>query len=430
MPACSASIDLGGTTSSEVAEEKTAALEGEWTLAITDSVGEYENLIEFSDTGEILHWYDQYGDDFYSDLEVGYSEVSVSATNLVSLELQYEYNLNDALYSAKMSLVGLMSADDTMMDLDGETLLSENGVVTDSQLLSVHALRGNDAGGDIINDGLFTESLEGTWYFTITDLVGTGIHSIEFDESGKMLHWVTPYGTDITRLDPASDLQAYVSSSYDVHLAGQYTFEHEGSTFSVSLELSGDMDQATEYEMSLNGLTKIYSDGYLISLLHSPAAANRSTLSGANDNAKFSFLEGEWVFVVNNDTGVTIHNITCHANGDILSWLLFEEVNVFDIDTEALAMVNISSDDQAYSEMDYAMTSITANGVFNSVNNNFMQMAGTQTWGTYSLPTFVSAFRASLLATSMNNTVWPIKAAATQLTGIGYGPLYSPWSRD
>jgi len=102
MPACGPSITLGGDGygGGGATGDRTSALEGEWTLDITDSTGEYENVIEFSDAGEILHWYDQYGNDFYGDLSVGYSDVSVSPTNLVLLDLQYGYMLNDVLYSA------------------------------------------------------------------------------------------------------------------------------------------------------------------------------------------------------------------------------------------------------------------------------------------------------------------------------------------
>ena len=446
MPACGPSITLGGDgySGGGATENRTSALEGEWTLDITDSTGEYENVIEFSDAGEILHWYDQYGNDFYGDLSVGYSDVSVSPTNLVLLDLQYEYMLNDVLYSAEMSLSGLMLSDDSIMQLDGETLLHENGVIVNSESLDVYALRGDSAGGDGPNDGLYTNILEGTWYFTMTDLVETGIHSIEFDETGKMLHWVTPYGTDIARLDPESDLQAYVSSSYAVHLAGQYTFEHEGSTFSVSLELSGDMSQGTESIMSLDGIAKVYSNGYLVSLLHTVAVANRSALSGVNDNAKFASLEGEWVFIINDALGITQNNVICDATGDVTHWYLGDGQDIFSLYSEVDAMASISSSNQADAEMSYETTdawgdfisvSIASDdGVFNEANGDFMQMVGERYYltsqGALSYPSFISAFRASLLTTSVNDDVWPAKAIAAQFTGMGYGPLYSPWSRN
>ena len=445
MPSCGPEITIGGGSSSSggTAEDKTFLLEGEWTLTITDSTGEYENLIDFSETGEILHWYDQYGNDFYGDLSAGYSNVSVSSTNLVLLDLQYDYMFNGIQYSSEMSLSGLMLSNDNIMQLSGSTQFLENGVFVNEELLDVYATRGNDTGSGGFNDGANTSLLEGTWYLTMTDLIETGIHSIEFNQTGTMLNWVTPYGVNIPRLDPASDLQAYVSSSYSVDLAGQYTFEDEGSTFSVSLEFSGDMATTTESTISLDGIVKVYSEGYLISLLHSTAEANRSTVSGANDNANFAFLEGEWVFVTNHELGSRWNYMTCHANGEILEWVLSDGADVFNLDPEASAVANISSDNQARTEMNYELESIggfmvsyyaIANGVFNSDNNNFMQMVGTEVYElefeTLSFPIFLSAFKTSLLETSVNNEVWPVKAIAAQRDNMGYGPLHSPWVRN
>ena len=447
ISSCGPEITFGGGSSGgssgSAAEDKTFLLEGEWTLTITDSTGEYENLIDFSETGEILHWYDQYGNDFYGDLSAGYSNVSVSPTNLVLLDLQYDYMFNGILYSSGMSLSGLMLGNDNIMQLSGSTQFLENGVFVNEEPLDVYATRGNDTEGGGFNDGAYTSLLEGAWYFTITDLVETGIHSIEFNETGAMLHWVTPYGVNIARLDPVSDLQAYVSSSYSVDLAGQYTFEDEGSTFSVSLEFSGDMAGATESTISLDGIVKVYSEGYLVSLLHSTAEANRSAVSGTNDNANFAFLEGEWVLATNHESSSRWNYMTCHANGEILEWLLSDGEDVFSLDSEASAMANISSDNQARTEMYYELADISgnivsfyaiANGVFNSDNNNFMQMVGTEVYETphetLSFPIFLSAFRTSLLEASVNNEVWPIKAITAQRANMGYGPLHSPWARN
>ena len=139
ISSCGPEITFGGGSSGgssgSAAEDKTFLLEGEWTLTITDSTGEYENLIDFSETGEILHWYDQYGNDFYGDLSAGYSNVSVSPTNLVLLDLQYDYMFNGILYSSGMSLSGLMLGNDNIMQLSGSTQFLENGVFVNEEPL-------------------------------------------------------------------------------------------------------------------------------------------------------------------------------------------------------------------------------------------------------------------------------------------------------
>lgn len=449
IASCGVEIDLGGSSSGGsssggAAEDRTSLLEGEWTLTITDPAGEYENLIEFSDTGEILHWYDQYGDDFYNDFSDGYSDVSVSATNNVSLFLQYDYLFNDILFSAEVSLSGVMFGNDNILQLNGYTRLFEDGEPVESGSLDVYALRGDDTESGGLNDGAFTGLLEGIWYFTITDFIDTEIHSIEFDTQGEMLHWVTPHGVDIPYLDPESSLYATVSSSYGVEIGAEYTFVNDGSIFSVFLEFSGEMSSQTESSMSLDGLIKVYSDGHLLSILHSSAVANRSTSSSANDNANFAFLEGEWVFVLNSNTILQSNNVICDANGDVTHWYESDGQEVLSTYSEAYAEINISSNSQAFADMYYETQdswgnflswSTTSNdGIFNSANNNFMQMLGKKTlvanWGTSSEPIFISAFRASQGATSGNDRVWPIKAIASQLTNMGYGPLYSPWSRN
>ena len=203
------------------------------------------------------------------------------------------------------------------------------------------------------------------------------------------------------------------------------------------------MATTTESTISLDGIVKVYSEGYLISLLHSTAEANRSTVSGANDNANFAFLEGEWAFIINHELGSRWNYITCHANGEILEWILSSGADIFNLDPEASAVANISSDNQARTEMNYELEGIggfmvsyyaIANGVFNSDNNNFMQMVGTEVYElefeTLSFPIFLSAFKTSLLETSVNNEVWPVKAIAAQRDNMGYGPLHSPWARN
>ncbi len=437
----------GGSTGPGAAQDRTGVLEGVWTLTVTDSLGEYQNLITFSDSDEILAWHDQYDNEFFSDLTVGVSDITVSATNEVSLYLYYEFEFENNVYATDLNLGGVLFGNDNILQLSGNSQVSMNGELLEVEVMSILATRGDTTDGGSVNDSANTQLLEGRWFVELSDLFGTQIHSIEFSQDGSIRHWLDQYGNDLALIDDNSNMFALVSSSMSTDLGAQYTFSYEDNVYDVFVDMSGVMDQTND-QITLDGVVKTYSNGILFSLLHTTANAFRYIEAVGNDGANSSQLEGDWVFAIESESLIGYsfyqHNVVCGPDGAPNNWLVSDDVDALVIDPNAVANMMVSSDNNVMAILDYEdfdyyddpyQTTINVQGVVNEFDNAFMQLIGSTTYDGYfgvsEIPIFISAYRPSLttsVAGTENGSLWPMHTSSDDVLGAPHGPLFAPWA--